>query len=196
MTSDNDNTPTPAWIAIPAPPKVPNYWQGYGYTLRYKGPGWDVHAGTHSSKEALGEVLHHERAAAAAKTWAEEHPLEDAKPAEGEAKPKAARKRTPRKPKADAETVPDTSGDQPPAPDTTPDSTTPADGTPADPFYDGLLAGATAAEGEAEGDQSDHAAEDEDERARRRAHVKWLAAGHPDTFEEWLAAQDAVDTDA
>lgn len=93
--------PDPAWTAIPAAPKVPNYWQGYGYTLAYvnKGGGWDVHEGTHDSKATLAdsEVLFHSRLAADAKQWVKDH----AKP--GTPKPAEAKAAKPTaKPKADA----------------------------------------------------------------------------------------------
>jgi hypothetical protein len=103
-------TPPPAkpatsgWTPIPAAPKVPNFWQGHGYTLVYASPGWAVYAGTHSDKTTLGEKLSHGKTAAIAKAWAEEH----AAPADK----LAAAKRTPRKAKpAAAKTTDDTAAD-------------------------------------------------------------------------------------
>lgn len=90
------NTGTQEWTAIPAPPKVPNFHQGYGYTLHYGSPGWDVHEGTHDTKTTLGEVLFHAKTAKEAKEWAAK-----AGPAKPAAKP-AAKPRAPRAAKGDA----------------------------------------------------------------------------------------------
>ena len=80
------------WTQIPPAPKVPNYWQGGGYTLVYASPGWSVYEGTFAAKaEVEGkEVLFHSRKAAEAKQWV----AENAKP---------ARKPRTRKPKADSD---------------------------------------------------------------------------------------------
>jgi hypothetical protein len=103
-------TPPPAaeWTQVPPAPKVPNFWQGHGYTLHYASPGWDVHEGTHDSKTTLGPVLFHARKAADAKEWAATQT--PAKPAakapaaaKAAAKPRkaAAAKATPEPPKAE-----------------------------------------------------------------------------------------------
>lgn len=100
MTDTNATTSsdTPEWVAIPPAPKVPNFHQGYGYTLHYGSPGWDVHEGTHDTKDALGDVLFHARKAAEAKQWVVDNhkPTADAK-VEVEPSDKPAKARKPRK---------------------------------------------------------------------------------------------------
>lgn len=94
-TSSKTTKTDTGWTAIPAPPKVPNYHQGFGYTLMYVNPGWAVYPGTFSSKTEKPDTapLFHSRKAAAAKAWVEEHATATAKPAAKQpAKPKPAPK--------------------------------------------------------------------------------------------------------
>ena len=113
-TAAKNTTPPPPdeWTQIPPAPKTPNFWQGHGHTLHYGSPGWDVHEGTHSSKDTLGDVLFHSRTAAEAKAWVvEQAPAKSAKPAakapaakaEPAAKPAAPKPRAPRKAAAKAQ---------------------------------------------------------------------------------------------
>lgn len=97
-TNATTSTDTPEWVAIPPAPKVPNFHQGYGYTLHYGSPGWDVHEGTHSTKDGLGDVLFHARKASEAKQWVVDNhkPTADAK-VEVEPSDKPAKARKPRK---------------------------------------------------------------------------------------------------
>jgi hypothetical protein len=120
---------TVEWKQIPAKPKVPNFWQGGGYTLHYASPGWDVHEGTHDSKDTLGDVLFHARTAKDAKQWVVDNakPVEDDKPA----KPKRVRK-----PKGKAASTAADNADDVPPPDSDEAAAAHHDDTPVTDVWD------------------------------------------------------------
>lgn len=123
---------TTVWTAVPAAPKVPNFWQALGYTLHYASPGWDVHEGTHDSKGTLGDVLFHARKAAEAKSWVEQQPVAAPEP---DPQPRKPRARKPKAKKSFDQEVADTIGE--PYGDAVPEP----GGETTDYDYDALLSG-------------------------------------------------------